>query len=139
MCASALRQYRIRAVYFGCLNERFGGCGGVMRLCSDPSIDPPYPVYGGIFREEAIMLLRRFYVQENDKGTSRLSLRSQTVLILLSPGTQTQEESRIENRNLAGRGCTQSSRPVTTIDYTYRTKGSRGRSPRGYPEDEDRK
>lgn len=32
MCASALRQYRIRAVYFGCLNERFGGCGGVMKL-----------------------------------------------------------------------------------------------------------
>ena len=35
MCASALRQYRIRAVYFGCLNERFGGCGGVMRLHSE--------------------------------------------------------------------------------------------------------
>ncbi|PNS13814.1 hypothetical protein CAC42_3307 [Sphaceloma murrayae] len=71
MCASALRQFRIRAVYFGCLNERFGGCGGVMRLNSDlPSIDPPYSVYGGIFREEAIMLLRRFYVQENEKGLS---------------------------------------------------------------------
>ncbi|KAF2147707.1 cytidine deaminase-like protein, partial [Myriangium duriaei CBS 260.36] len=68
MCASALRQFRIRAVYFGCLNERFGGCGGVMRLNSDAGIDPPYPVYGGIFREEAIMLLRRFYVQENEKA-----------------------------------------------------------------------
>lgn len=32
------------------------------------SIDPPYPVYGGIFREEAIMLLRKFYVQENEKA-----------------------------------------------------------------------
>lgn len=32
------------------------------------SIDPPYPAYGGLFREEAIMLLRRFYVQENEKG-----------------------------------------------------------------------
>ena len=36
-------------------------------ICSS-SIDPPYPVYGGIFREEAIMLLRRFYVQENEKA-----------------------------------------------------------------------
>jgi len=36
-------------------------------ICS-PSIDPPYPVYGGIFREEAIMLLRKFYVQENEKA-----------------------------------------------------------------------
>ena len=35
--------------------------------CS-PGVDPPYAVHGGIFREEAIMLLRRFYVQQNDKG-----------------------------------------------------------------------
>ena len=68
MCASALRQYRIRAVYFGCLNDRFGGCGGVMTVHSDPGLDPAYPVYGGLFREEAIMLLRKFYVQENNKG-----------------------------------------------------------------------
>lgn len=33
-----------------------------------PSVDKPYPVYGGIFREEAIMLLRKFYVQENEKA-----------------------------------------------------------------------
>jgi len=32
------------------------------------SIDSPYPVYGGIYRDEAIMLLRRFYVQENEKA-----------------------------------------------------------------------
>lgn len=30
MCASALRQMGIRAVYFGCANERFGGCGSVL-------------------------------------------------------------------------------------------------------------
>lgn len=35
---------------------------------SSPALDPPYPVYGGIFREEAIILLRRFYIQENEKG-----------------------------------------------------------------------
>ncbi|RMY20641.1 hypothetical protein D0866_12483 [Hortaea werneckii] len=68
MCASALRQYRIRAVYFGCLNDRFGGCGGVMTVHADPGLDPAYPVYGGLFREEAIMLLRKFYVQENNKA-----------------------------------------------------------------------
>jgi tRNA-specific adenosine deaminase 2 len=68
MCASALRQFGIRSVYFGCLNDRFGGTGGVMTVHMDEGVDPPYPVYGGLFREEAIMLLRRFYVQENDKG-----------------------------------------------------------------------
>ncbi|KAK8192525.1 tRNA(adenine34) deaminase [Zalaria obscura] len=68
MCASVLRQFRIRAVYFGCANERFGGCGGVMDIHNEKNVDVPYPVYGGIFREEAIMLLRRFYVQENEKA-----------------------------------------------------------------------
>ncbi|KAF1947930.1 cytidine deaminase-like protein [Clathrospora elynae] len=68
MCASMLRQYGIRAVYFGCWNERFGGTGGVLNIHSDPSVDKPYPVTGGIFREEAIMLLRKFYVQENEKA-----------------------------------------------------------------------
>lgn len=89
MCASALMQYRIRAVYFGCGNERFGGTGSVLSLHSESvistfadgwvwlsiltcdnsvGIDPPYPVYSGLFHKEAIMLLRRFYTQENEKG-----------------------------------------------------------------------
>lgn len=35
MCASALRQYRIRAVYFGCANDRFGGTGSILSLHSE--------------------------------------------------------------------------------------------------------
>ena len=65
MCASALRQYGIRTVYFGCGNERFGGNGSVLSIHSDESLDPAYPSYGGLYRKEAIMLLRRFYIQEN--------------------------------------------------------------------------
>lgn len=30
MCASALRQLGIRRVFFGCANDRFGGCGSVL-------------------------------------------------------------------------------------------------------------
>ena len=77
MCASALRQYGIRSVYFGCLNDRFGGTGGVMTVHMDQGVDAPFPVYGGLFREEAIMLLRRFYVQENDKGKRRRDLHTE--------------------------------------------------------------
>lgn len=35
MCASALMQYQIQAVYFGCGNERFGGTGSVLSLHSE--------------------------------------------------------------------------------------------------------
>ncbi|KAH8105015.1 cytidine deaminase-like protein [Phellopilus nigrolimitatus] len=67
MCASALRQMGIREVYFGCANERFGGCGSVLGVNSDLK-HPRHPVYtavGGFGRENAIMVLRRFYMTEN--------------------------------------------------------------------------
>lgn len=70
MCASALRQLHIRRVFFGCLNDRFGGNGGVLNIHTEEKggVDPPYPAVGGIFNEEAIMMLRRFYVQENERA-----------------------------------------------------------------------
>lgn len=106
MCASALRQFSIRAVYFGCWNDRFGGTGGVLNIHNEyvhaaplrtpsdknsPSVDKPYPVHGGIFREEAIMLLRKFYVQQNVKGT--LFLSRARCYIVLTP-TQRLSQSR---------------------------------------------
>jgi tRNA-specific adenosine deaminase 2 len=70
MCAAALRQLQIKHVYFGCGNDRFGGCGSVFSVHSDPvgrSVETPgYPVTSGIFSKEAIMLLRRFYLLQND-------------------------------------------------------------------------
>jgi tRNA-specific adenosine deaminase 2 len=80
MCASLLRQYRIRKVYFGASNERFGGTGGVLRIHEGgPGEGGPekgFEVSGGWLREEAIMLLRRFYVQENSRGRFVLLLRT---------------------------------------------------------------
>jgi tRNA-specific adenosine deaminase 2 len=105
MCASALRQFGIRSVYFGCLKDRFGGTGGVMTVHMDEGVDPPYPVYGGLFREEAIMLLRRFYVQENDKGELMVlswsfdewNGREMLTTDLRSSGAQAKEEPRAED------------------------------------------
>ncbi|KAJ3716098.1 cytidine deaminase-like protein [Lentinula raphanica] len=67
MCASALRQLGIREVFYGCGNERFGGCGSVLGVNSDLDhpIHPAYKATGGYCREDAIMILRRFYISEN--------------------------------------------------------------------------
>ena len=40
MCASALRQLQIRAVYFGCGNEKFGGNGTVLSVHSEYAGSP---------------------------------------------------------------------------------------------------
>lgn len=118
MCASMLRQLGIRKVYFGAVNDKFGGTGGVFRIhANSPPVVPGtasyafppsskskgfdadaaaaavqaaptapiwrpmppgegdggnvesgYPVEGGWGRDEAVGLLRRFYVQENGRG-----------------------------------------------------------------------
>ncbi|KAJ7667555.1 tRNA specific adenosine deaminase [Mycena polygramma] len=78
MCASALRQMGIKEVFYGCTNDRFGGCGGVIGVNSRHHIHrifrlahpshPPYEAIGGYSREEAILILRRFYVTENSNA-----------------------------------------------------------------------
>ncbi|GAA5893083.1 tRNA(adenine34) deaminase [Sporobolomyces salmoneus] len=67
MCAAAMRQVGIEKVIYGCGNDRFGGTGGVQSIHSDTRLlySPPYPAVGNYRREEAIMLLRRFYLTEN--------------------------------------------------------------------------
>jgi tRNA-specific adenosine deaminase 2 len=32
MCASALAQLGVKRVFFGCRNDKFGGCGSILRL-----------------------------------------------------------------------------------------------------------
>uniref|UniRef100_A0A8H7XZ54 tRNA(adenine(34)) deaminase n=1 Tax=Psilocybe cubensis TaxID=181762 RepID=A0A8H7XZ54_PSICU len=67
MCASALRQMGIKEVYYGCANDRFGGCGSVLGVNEKlpHPFHPGYSAQGGFCREEAIMVLRRFYITEN--------------------------------------------------------------------------
>ncbi|ORX39152.1 cytidine deaminase-like protein, partial [Kockovaella imperatae] len=70
MCASALRQIGIGRVVYGCGNDRFGGCGSVIDVNSSDSLNthPAFVAEGGYYREEAIMLLRRFYMSENQNA-----------------------------------------------------------------------
>ncbi|KAI0329965.1 cytidine deaminase-like protein [Cubamyces sp. BRFM 1775] len=67
MCGSALRQMGIKEVFYGCENDRFGGCGSVLgvNIALPHPKHPGYRAVGGYMREEAIMILRRFYITEN--------------------------------------------------------------------------
>ncbi|KAH9905339.1 hypothetical protein F4778DRAFT_769967 [Xylariomycetidae sp. FL2044] len=109
MCASLLRQLGISKVYFGAVNDKFGGTGGVFRIHmnSKPvprpnhrpyqngygphdidriskgranalprdeddgdggNVERGFPAEGGYLRDDAVSLLRRFYVQENGRA-----------------------------------------------------------------------
>lgn len=67
MCAAAVRLIGVRRVVFGCGNERFGGCGSVLSIDADdiPSLGPRLECVRGVLAEEAVDLLKRFYLGEN--------------------------------------------------------------------------
>jgi len=65
MCASALRQVGLRKVYYGCGNDKFGGCGSALSIHTDKAPFPPLDVERGMFATEAVALFRRFYAKDN--------------------------------------------------------------------------
>ncbi|TYZ58927.1 hypothetical protein PybrP1_010781 [[Pythium] brassicae (nom. inval.)] len=72
MCAGALAHVRIKKVYFGCHNDRFGGCGSVLNLHEKVALPASrlhagFPTVSGLLKDDAITLLRRFYDSENPR------------------------------------------------------------------------
>ena len=75
MCTAALRKVGLTDVFFGCKNERFGGCGSIMNAHNDVRLDSP-PLNVKLYDEidnqnyelRAVMLLRQFYMLENENA-----------------------------------------------------------------------
>ncbi|KAJ3682985.1 hypothetical protein LUZ60_013212 [Juncus effusus] len=75
MCAAALSILGIREVFFGCANDKFGGCGSILSLhknnsensssSSEVSQAKGFKCTGGFMSEQAVSLLRTFYEQGN--------------------------------------------------------------------------
>mmetsp|Transcript_35220 Transcript_35220/g.99705 ORF Transcript_35220/g.99705 Transcript_35220/m.99705 type:complete len:193 (-) Transcript_35220:3224-3802(-) len=76
MCAGALSIVRIGRVVYGCSNDKFGGCGSVLRIheagCGScgggHGPGATFPCEGGLMAEEGIELLRSFYASGNPKA-----------------------------------------------------------------------
>ncbi|XP_070018446.1 tRNA-specific adenosine deaminase TAD2 [Nicotiana tabacum] len=74
MCAAALSYLGIKEAYYGCANDKFGGCGSILSLhtsCSQlptsgfASSKKGFKCTAGIMASEAVYLLRSFYEQGN--------------------------------------------------------------------------
>lgn len=95
MCGSALRQMGIKEVYYGCGNDRFGGCGSVLAVNeSDHPRNPPYPASMGYLRDEAIMILRRFYLTENKNAPVPRAKANRMLKTEILPPSTTSSASR---------------------------------------------
>ncbi|XP_043719225.1 tRNA-specific adenosine deaminase TAD2 [Telopea speciosissima] len=74
MCATALSILGMKAVYYGCSNDKFGGCGSILSLHSNSSDNlfssrssqgKAFKCTGAVMASEAISLFRSFYEQGN--------------------------------------------------------------------------
>jgi tRNA-specific adenosine deaminase 2 len=68
MCAAALRIIGLTDVVYGCDNDRFGGCESVLHIHKvAPEAYPVLRLTTGVLKEEAILLLQKFYERGNLK------------------------------------------------------------------------
>jgi tRNA(adenine34) deaminase len=67
MCAGAILNSRVRAVYFGASDPKAGALGSVFNLFDYPLNHKPY-VCGGILEGECSSLLRDFFKNLRDRG-----------------------------------------------------------------------
>lgn len=91
MCACALRQLGIKEVFYGCENDKFGGCGSVLGVNASVKhpVHPSYQATAGYLRDEAIMILRRFYVTENTNAPVPKQKTSRVLKTEIPPRIQT--------------------------------------------------
>ncbi|KAF8821257.1 putative CMP/dCMP deaminase, zinc-binding [Cardiosporidium cionae] len=68
MCAAALQYLGIKRIYYGCRNERFGGCGSIISLHLGLSSRlREFRCTGDYLGDEAIALFKKFYNRGNTK------------------------------------------------------------------------
>uniref|UniRef100_A0A7E4VD50 CMP/dCMP-type deaminase domain-containing protein n=1 Tax=Panagrellus redivivus TaxID=6233 RepID=A0A7E4VD50_PANRE len=65
MCASALQQLKIPRIFFGAVNDRFGGIFSVGNVFDYESDPPKMDIVRGFMGGKAVELLQRFYQNSN--------------------------------------------------------------------------
>ncbi len=82
MCTAALRLLGIHRVFFGTRNDRFGGCGSIIPAHTGYMPEDCKPLEVVLVesqRKECVMLLRRFYMRQNDRAPKPKSKRNRVL------------------------------------------------------------
>lgn len=61
MCAGAAVVSRMRHIFFGAPEPKFGGCGSILDIPSDQRLNHQCRITGGILQEDCAELMQRFF------------------------------------------------------------------------------
>ena len=63
MCAGAILQARMKALYFGAWNKKAGACGSVIDIITDDNFNHKVEMYPGIMQEECSQMMSSFFAR----------------------------------------------------------------------------
>jgi tRNA(adenine34) deaminase len=61
MCSGAIVHARIKSVFIGAEDEKYGACGTVLSVCGSGQLNHLPKIEFGILREESSLLLKKFF------------------------------------------------------------------------------
>ena len=61
MCAGAIINSKIRNVFFGAYDQKFGGCSSLYNLCNDPRLNHSCGIKGGVMEIDSNWILNEFF------------------------------------------------------------------------------
>lgn len=67
MCTGALLASRIRELYFGASDTKFGACGSIYNLAEESKTNHSINVYSGLLAKESEDLLKSFFEKKRNK------------------------------------------------------------------------
>ena len=69
MCAALLGKIGVKKVYFGCMNDRFGGNGSILSVHNNTELSAhSYEAVSGLLKDKCIEIFQRFYESENRRA-----------------------------------------------------------------------
>ena len=70
MCAGAAVNSRIKKIYFGAFDKRFGCCGSIMNV-TDSELNHRVEIEGGILESECSTMLSAFFKKLRERGKNK--------------------------------------------------------------------
>lgn len=64
MCVGAITLARIKNIYFGIFDPKFGACGSIYNIVQENKMNHKVKVYSGLLSEECKLLMQEFFKQK---------------------------------------------------------------------------
>lgn len=68
MCAGAILNARLKCVYIGVMEQKYGCCGSAHNLLNDDKFTTKVECYNGYKKDECLNLLQSFFRNRREKG-----------------------------------------------------------------------